>query len=114
MKNKFLFALMAVFALVACTPENYSVFEESPDERVAKVLKEYESILLGSENGWILTLETGTSGAYNHWVKFLPNNRIQMLFHHFIVLCNCSQVHELIPFYQHFIVGQKLFNLFVR
>lgn len=79
MKNKFLFALMAVFALVACTPENYSVFEESPDERVAKVLKEYESILLGSENGWILTLETGTSGAYNHWVKFLPNNRIQML-----------------------------------
>ncbi len=65
--------------LVSCTKDEDRIYTESPDERIAELLARYDKILVAEENGWVLSLETVALGGFNHWVKFYPNNRVDML-----------------------------------
>ena len=49
-----------------------------------------------------------------HIVSFAERNTIHKMFlHDFIIFCNCSKVHYLIPLHQHLKIFQKLPDLFI-
>ncbi len=79
MKKLYLSILCMGILLMSCTKDENYIFEKGPDERVSELLSNYNNILISAEKGWILSLETKTGGGFNHWVKFCPDNRVEML-----------------------------------
>ncbi len=76
---KIIYLLILGIIMLSCEKDNNQVFDKSPDERISRMLAEYENILTANTNGWLLALETGASGGFDHWVKFDKNNRSFML-----------------------------------
>ena len=80
MKTKILTLLLAASVLfTACDLKEDYTFDETPDERLVKVLEEYSNILTSAPNGWMLSVNTEISGGFTHWVTFDKNNRVVML-----------------------------------
>ncbi len=79
MKKLYLSIICICILLVSCTKDENNIYSESPDQRITELLNQYTTTLVSSKTGWILSLETGAAGGFNHWVKFYLNNRVDML-----------------------------------
>ncbi|MDR0659349.1 MAG: DUF4302 domain-containing protein [Prevotellaceae bacterium] len=80
MKTKILTLLLAASVLfTACDLKEDYTFDETPDERLIRVLEEYSETLTSAPNGWMLSVNTEISGGFTHWVTFDKSNRVVML-----------------------------------
>ncbi len=77
--KKIIYILFIMLAAASCTEKDSLIYDERPDERVQAVLDNYNTIIQGSTNGWLLALETGEKGGFNHWVNFTGENTVEML-----------------------------------
>ncbi|MDR1719604.1 MAG: DUF4302 domain-containing protein [Dysgonamonadaceae bacterium] len=78
--KKILF-LLIIFAGIMNTSCDYKmdrVFDESSDTRLQQYVDHYTNTLLGSPNGWIMTIYTGAGGVYRFWMNFSNDNRVVM------------------------------------
>ena len=79
MKKFYMYLCLGLFAMTGCDRMEENIFSETPDERLEKTLTEYDELLHGSPNGWLLSIETGVKGGYRFWVNFNENRRVTML-----------------------------------
>ena len=77
--KKIIYSLLLMLAFASCAEQDSLIYEQKPDERVKAVLDEYNQIIQGGTNGWLLALETGAKGGVNHWVNFTGENTCEML-----------------------------------
>ncbi len=77
--KKLIYTLFAFLAFASCADQDSLIYEQKPDERVQAVLDNYNKVIQGGSNGWLLALETGAKGGVNHWVNFTGENTCEML-----------------------------------
>ncbi len=77
MKRLILFSVIA--GLYSCTISRVDEFDESPDKRLSDYINETQSDLTSAQSGWIMAVNTQTSGGFNFWLKFNNNNRVNIL-----------------------------------
>ncbi|SFE06478.1 protein of unknown function [Chitinophaga sp. CF118] len=79
-KNLLLYILLITATFSSCTRKDDFVFDQSPDERINKILAEYSSALTGSEYGWRgFVYPSGIPGTpFGFYFKFDTANRVQM------------------------------------
>ncbi len=68
-----------VLSLIGCKKEMEPVFTETPDQRLAKTLTEFETKLIGAQYGWTGKLEPRSGTPFYFYLIFKPNNRTSML-----------------------------------
>ena len=56
MKKIYMFLCLSLFAMTGCDRMEENVFSETPDERLEQTLNEYDELLHGSPNGWLLSI----------------------------------------------------------
>ncbi|MEJ0106648.1 MAG: DUF4302 domain-containing protein [Bacteroidota bacterium] len=78
MNRILLFLFSAVIVLSACTKNDDTVFDQTPDERINAALTKYQAALTGSATGWNATVRTGTGGVYHFYFRFNESNRVFM------------------------------------
>lgn len=79
MKKIIILISAVLLALTSCMQYEDTYYDKSPDDRLIEAIEEYTDIILSAPNGWFLTVNTGVSGGYRHWVSFSANNRVVML-----------------------------------
>ncbi len=80
MNKKFLYYLLALTLVASCKRDDDDhVFDKSADERINETLKNYQSILTGSQYGWNGSLHTADGTLYRFYFSFTDSNRVQML-----------------------------------
>ena len=77
--KKIIYTLLIMLAFASCAEKDSLIYEQKPDERIQEALDNYNTIIQGGANGWLLALETGEKGGYNHWVNFTGENTCEML-----------------------------------
>jgi len=79
MKRIFLYIVVASVAFASCKKDK-SVFSETPDERVTKLLNSYLDTIAGASYGWKGFIYPGglNGGAVVFYFKFNKSNRVQM------------------------------------
>ena len=78
MKRTLLYFLLLLLALGACRKDDDPVFDQTADERINKVLAEYEAALIAAPDGWQARIVTGTGGIFNFHFRFKTGNRVEM------------------------------------
>lgn len=78
MKRITAYALILITVMASCKKEDDPVFDQTPEERINKVLGDYAAALEGSAYGWNGVLKTGKGGVYHFHFSFDDNNRVQM------------------------------------
>jgi hypothetical protein len=78
MKKQFIYLLVAVSLTTACT-KNIDPFMPNPDERLIKILGDYEDTLVAAPNGWKAYLYPGAGGGYSFYMTFDHKNNVTML-----------------------------------
>lgn len=77
------FKILRYFAflilLSACKNEYETVFSESPDDRVRKVIDEYRTTLVNAESGYKGIIYTGSGGGYMFYLDFNENGTVTMV-----------------------------------
>lgn len=68
-----------ILLLAACNNEYEPVFNETPDERIRKVIDEYRNTLINAPNGYKGIIYTGTGGAYMFYLDFKDNGEVTMV-----------------------------------
>lgn len=78
--NLKIFTYLAFLILLsACKNEYEPVFNESPDERVRKVIEEYKTTLINAPNGYKGIIYTGSGGGYMFYLDFKENGTVTMV-----------------------------------
>lgn len=77
MKKALLYILLAV-GIWSCNDSDESVFSESTDVRLNKLLTTYQDQLTGATDGWNGVMYTGSGGSYGFYMKFDAQNRVNM------------------------------------
>lgn len=79
MKKNIIYVFL-VLSIFSCKKDDERIFDESPDERLNKVLADYQAQLSSAQNGWkgILKTDGGRGGAYSFFFKFNNENRVVM------------------------------------
>jgi hypothetical protein len=75
----FLLTFILSMGMVSCKEEYDEVFPETPDERVQKVLDEYNQMLIDAPHGWKARLYTGTGAGYFYYFDFDESGRVKMV-----------------------------------
>lgn len=77
--KRFIYIIIASLAvsLTGCQKDIISDIEGSADDRINKVITEWETTMLDSEYGWFANIMT-EKGIYRFWVKFLENHEVEM------------------------------------
>lgn len=80
MKRYLLYTLLLPVFFSCNKSKDDTVFSESPDQRIEKVLAGYQTILTAAPYGWKLkVIPSGISGdveSYYYWVRFNDKNRV--------------------------------------
>jgi hypothetical protein len=71
--------LAFLILLSACKNEYEPVFNESPDDRVRKVIDEYRNTLINAPNGYKGIVYTGSGGGYMFYLDFNENGTVTMV-----------------------------------
>lgn len=66
-----IFALLLLFAVAACTPEEDDIFDKSAAERIDETIEYDLQVLRGAENGWILNYYPSLTRMYGGYVMLL-------------------------------------------
>ena len=78
----YLLLLLPLLLLSACADDEKYLFGETPDERAAAQLNNYQEVLCSAPCGWLVSVGTqdrsAVGGAYQFWMKFTPGNRVVM------------------------------------
>ncbi|MGZ2370913.1 DUF4302 domain-containing protein [Ancylomarina sp. YFZ004] len=84
--RKILFLIIAVLAFTSCDDNDFeSVFEKSPEERIAEANKKYKDLLTSSEYGWETNyFAVGSSSMQGSTMimKFIPDGMVSILGDH--------------------------------
>lgn len=78
-KIYYLFCLVAVMVVSACTHEEEDLFDSSSADRADATIKAYTDILTGAENGWLMEYYPEMQqkyGGYNTLVKFDADGKV--------------------------------------
>lgn len=78
MKSILSYIILAAVLLASCSKEDDPVFSETADQRINRVLAEYETALTSSPNGWNAELTTKNEVTYRFHFSFDKSNRVQM------------------------------------
>jgi hypothetical protein len=78
MKRSILYLLFITSGFYSCQNTDDSVFEESADARINKVLASYEKQLVDAPNGWNAVMYPAGGGSYGFYFKFDNKNRVIM------------------------------------
>lgn len=77
--KKIFFAIASLMLLLsACKKDDSNVFDETPDQRLAKTLDALQTQLSGSTTGWVGLLKPTGGGVYSFYFKFNDSNRVVM------------------------------------
>lgn len=76
MKMKFAYILLLAAFISSCSKKNDRAFSETPEERVNKVLNQYQTQLEGGVNGWKGLLYGGDGKPFYFFFKFDNKNRV--------------------------------------
>lgn len=79
MKKLLLYTLFIGSVLTSCKKEATRVFDESPDQRLEKVLTAFQNKLLSAQNGWKVMINPQTEGQFSFFMKFDNQNRVKMM-----------------------------------
>jgi hypothetical protein len=71
--------LAFLILLSACKNEYEPIFNESPDERVRKVIEDYRNTLINAPNGYKAIIYTGSGGGYMYYLDFQENGTVTMV-----------------------------------
>jgi hypothetical protein len=77
MKKALLYILLAL-GIWSCNDADESVFSESTDVRLTKLLTTYQDQLTGATDGWNGVMQTQSGGSYGFYMKFDAQNRVNM------------------------------------
>lgn len=79
--RKFFLLAITIVAIgfAACNKEYDQVFEESADERVGKVMEEYNQVLVSAPSGWMATLTTASDISFNYYFDFNDDGTVTMI-----------------------------------
>lgn len=79
-KNLTVYIFITALLFAACKKDEDNVFKESPDERINKVLAEYNHTLTSAEYGWkgIVFPSALPTSPFSFYFKFDTLNRVQM------------------------------------
>lgn len=84
--RKILFLLIAVLAFTSCDDNDFeSVFEKSPEERIAEANKKYKDLLTSSEFGWetnYFAVGSNSMQGSTMIMKFSPDGMVSILGDH--------------------------------
>lgn len=84
--RKILFLIIAVLALTSCDDNDFeSVFEKSPEERIAEANKKYKDLLTSSEYGWetnYFAIGSNSMQGSTMIMKFNPDGMVSILGDH--------------------------------
>lgn len=69
--------LSSMLLFTACKKYD-TAFQQSPDERIATALQNYQSALTSSPAGWNATIRTQSGGIYHFHFRFNDSNRVKM------------------------------------
>jgi hypothetical protein len=77
--KKIFYLFFALVVLSGCKKSSFeSVFEKSPEERMADAISLVNTSLTSSPNGWIATLPTSAGGGYSFYMNFDANQNVTM------------------------------------
>lgn len=79
MKLIYSFALLTVLFLSGCNNRYESVFSETADERLRKVLAADRDALVSAPNGWKATIYPGAGGGYTFFFEFHDDGTVTMV-----------------------------------
>ncbi len=74
---KIIVALVLPYFLFSCNNEMEEYFEDSASQRMEKAIDKYQTVLKGSQHGWLLQYlpdKKQSYGAYNYVIKFKEND----------------------------------------
>ncbi|WP_341837873.1 DUF4302 domain-containing protein [Chitinophaga pollutisoli] len=78
MKSILSYIILAAVLLASCSKEDDPVFSETADQRINRVLAEYEAALTSSPNGWNAEMTTKNEVTYRFHFSFDKSNRVKM------------------------------------
>lgn len=77
--KKIFYLLFALVAFTSCEKSSFeSVFDKSPEERMADAIGLVNTALTSSPNGWIATLPTSAGGGYGFYMTFDAQQNVTM------------------------------------
>ena len=76
---KAVLSVVAIAAFFSCEQSYDPAFSESPDERVAQALDDYQHLLMEAPFGWKATVHTGVGVSYLYYFDFNENGKVTML-----------------------------------
>jgi hypothetical protein len=68
-----------MFCVISCDNNYETIFSESPDERAAAALEEYNTLLRDAPFGWKASLYTSTGAGYFYYLDFKEDGNVIML-----------------------------------
>lgn len=83
--KRFILMCLGTILLTACKFKEDDVFEYSPEQRFEQTASEYEAILTGQENGWLMEFYAGDKqryGGHNFILRFLKGHRVVAVSEH--------------------------------
>ncbi|MDR1153644.1 MAG: DUF4302 domain-containing protein [Bacteroidales bacterium] len=69
-KLLFLFLLLPLLSMPSCVKEEDDLFGASAAERMTQALKDYNAILNGAPNGWLMEYYSGDAGGFVYLCRF--------------------------------------------
>ena len=66
----FIFLLLPLLCMTSCLKEEENLFDGSAAERIAKALTDYNRVLNGAANGWLMEYYSIDAGGYIYLCKF--------------------------------------------
>lgn len=78
MKMKLVYIFLLAAFVSSCSKKNDRAFTETPEERVNKVLNQYQTQLESGVNGWKALLTNDAGASYSFFFKFDNKNRVVM------------------------------------
>ncbi len=75
--KKILYALILITTIVSCKKDK-AAFDKDADDRINEQLTSYQSVIVGSANGWTATLKTRLGMVFSFYFRFNDSNRVFM------------------------------------
>lgn len=79
MKKNIIYLFAIITLLFGCKKNDEYIFDQSPDERVNKVLDDLQAKLANAPNGWKAVLTSAVNVDYNFYFDFNKENRVKMI-----------------------------------
>lgn len=76
MKKSYLYIVLLSLIFSACRKEDKRIFSETADQRLNKILTDYQNELTASPNGWKAIITPGNGISYQFYFKFSTSNRV--------------------------------------